>query len=70
MKISLQHYFEKLRAPTIIHYITMENTLKAPKDQPIELLPLRWQTYLNNVSIATAALSRQSSCLQFFIESK
>ncbi|XP_012217162.1 uncharacterized protein mute isoform X2 [Linepithema humile] len=44
----IKHYFEKTRAPTIIHYITTENTPKAPKDQPMEFLPLRWQTYLSN----------------------
>ncbi|XP_020294217.1 uncharacterized protein LOC109859914, partial [Pseudomyrmex gracilis] len=44
----IKHYFEKGCVPKIIHYITLENKLKAPIDQPIELLPLRWRTYLNN----------------------
>ncbi|KAL6259235.1 hypothetical protein P5V15_009154 [Pogonomyrmex californicus] len=41
----IKHYFEKGCAPKIIHYIILENKLKAPKDQPIELLPVRWQMY-------------------------
>ncbi|XP_017765424.1 PREDICTED: GON-4-like protein [Eufriesea mexicana] len=45
----IKHYFEKCCAPRTIHYITLECDLKAPKDQPINLLPLVWQTYLNNV---------------------
>lgn len=67
--ILLQHYFEKGRAPTIIHCITTENTPKAPKDQPIELLPLRWQTYLSNVSIVKNIILRkiQNSLMSFEI---
>ncbi|XP_039304890.1 uncharacterized protein LOC105207486 isoform X2 [Solenopsis invicta] len=42
----IKHYFEKGCAPRIIHYITLDSKLKAPKDQSIELLPPRWQTYL------------------------
>ncbi|XP_071567188.1 uncharacterized protein Mute [Temnothorax nylanderi] len=41
----IKHYFEKGYAPRIIHYIMLESKLKAPKDQPIELLPPRWQMY-------------------------
>lgn len=44
----IKHYFEKNCAPRTIHYITLECDLKAPKDQSINLLPLIWQTYLNN----------------------
>ncbi|XP_012144630.2 gon-4 like protein muscle wasted isoform X1 [Megachile rotundata] len=44
----IKHFFEKGCAPRTIHYITLECDLKAPKDQPINLLPLIWQTYLNN----------------------
>ncbi|EZA48975.1 GON-4-like protein [Ooceraea biroi] len=43
----IKHYFEKGYAPRTIHYITLESKLKAPKEQPIELLSLRWQMYLN-----------------------
>ncbi|KAL0129828.1 hypothetical protein PUN28_001820 [Cardiocondyla obscurior] len=42
----IKHYFEKGYAPKVIHYIVNENKLKAPKDQPKELLPPRWQVYL------------------------
>ncbi|CAK9806587.1 GON-4-like protein [Anthophora quadrimaculata] len=44
----IKHYFEKGCAPKTIHYITLEYDLKAPKDQPINLLPLEWKNYLNN----------------------
>ncbi|KAK9295017.1 hypothetical protein QLX08_010551 [Tetragonisca angustula] len=44
----IKHYFEKNCAPRTIHYITLECDLKAPKDQSINLLPLIWQTYLDN----------------------
>ncbi|XP_025269827.1 uncharacterized protein LOC105249161 isoform X1 [Camponotus floridanus] len=44
----IKHYFEKGCAPRIIHRITLDNKPKAPKDQPINLLPLRWQKYLRN----------------------
>ncbi|KAG5313409.1 GON4L protein, partial [Acromyrmex insinuator] len=42
----IKYYFEKGCAPKIVHYVTSEFPLKAPKDQSIELLPLKWQTYL------------------------
>ncbi|XP_076751273.1 gon-4 like protein muscle wasted [Xylocopa sonorina] len=44
----IKHYFEKQCAPRTIHCIALECDLKAPKDQPINLLPLVWQNYLNN----------------------
>ncbi|XP_050450458.1 uncharacterized protein LOC126850996 isoform X2 [Cataglyphis hispanica] len=44
----IKHYFEKGYAPRIIHRITLDNKPKAPKDQPLNLLPLRWQIYLSN----------------------
>ncbi|XP_029163698.1 uncharacterized protein LOC114935123 [Nylanderia fulva] len=43
----VKHYFEKGYAPRIIHRITLDNKPKAPNDQPINLLPSRWQIYLN-----------------------
>ncbi|XP_014484271.1 PREDICTED: uncharacterized protein LOC106749390 isoform X2 [Dinoponera quadriceps] len=43
----IKHYFEKGCAPRIIHYVSMAEELKAPKSQPIEFLPLRWQIYLS-----------------------
>ncbi|XP_018407103.1 PREDICTED: uncharacterized protein LOC108783115 [Cyphomyrmex costatus] len=42
----IKHYFEKGCTSKIIHYITFEIPMKAPKDQLIELLPLKWQAYL------------------------
>ncbi|XP_070151329.1 uncharacterized protein Mute isoform X1 [Polyergus mexicanus] len=44
----IKHYFEKGYAPRIIHRITLDNKPKAPKDQPISILSLRWQIYLSN----------------------
>ncbi|MCQ8210309.1 hypothetical protein NPS74_21755, partial [Cutibacterium acnes subsp. acnes] len=46
----IKHYFEKGCAPKIVHRLPLNNKLKAPKDQPIHLLPTRWQIYLDNVS--------------------
>ncbi|KAG7203190.1 hypothetical protein KM043_010297 [Ampulex compressa] len=44
----IKYYFQEGCAPRTIHYITLERDLRAPKDQPIHLLPLRWRTHLNN----------------------
>lgn len=54
----IKHYFEKGCAPKIIHYITLESKPKAPKDQPIELLPLKWQMYLKKEYKNDSAKSR------------
>lgn len=68
-----QHYFEKGCAPRTIHYITLECDLKAPKDQSINLLPVIWQTYCNNVSISYKIFinvyirNRYSTLLYFLI---
>ncbi|XP_032663668.1 uncharacterized protein LOC116840701 isoform X2 [Odontomachus brunneus] len=43
----IKHYFEKGCAPRIIHCVSIVQKPKAPKDQPIEFLPLRWRIYLN-----------------------
>lgn len=50
--ILLQHYFEKGYAPRIIHYVSITEEPKAPKDQAIESLPLRWRIYLSKVNTA------------------
>ncbi|KYN43105.1 GON-4-like protein [Trachymyrmex septentrionalis] len=54
----IKHYFEKSCAPKIVHYVTSEFPLKAPKDQSIELLPLKWQTYLQKEHKNDLAKSR------------
>ncbi|EFN82283.1 uncharacterized protein LOC105185259 [Harpegnathos saltator] len=43
----IKHYFEKGCAPRIIHYVSITEKPKAPKDQPLEFLPLRWRIYLS-----------------------
>ncbi|KZC04254.1 GON-4-like protein [Dufourea novaeangliae] len=55
----IKHYFEKGCAPRTIHYITLECDLKAPKDHPIELLPIEWQNYLNNTEQKIDVLKRK-----------
>ncbi|XP_053983805.1 GON-4-like protein [Hylaeus volcanicus] len=44
----IKYYFENGCAPRTIHYIPSDFELKAPKDQPVNSLPLVWQSYLNN----------------------
>ncbi|XP_011860640.1 PREDICTED: uncharacterized protein LOC105557870 isoform X2 [Vollenhovia emeryi] len=56
----IRHYFKKGYAPRIIHYIMPESKLRAPKDQPIELLPQRWQMYLQKEHKSNLA---DSKCL-------
>lgn len=55
----IKHYFEKGSAPRTIHYIKLECDLKAPKDQPIDCLPVEWQTYLNNTEQKIDLLKRK-----------
>ncbi|XP_029038118.1 uncharacterized protein LOC114873691 [Osmia bicornis bicornis] len=55
----IKYYFEKGSAPRTIHYITLGCDLRAPKDQPINLLPVEWQTYLNNTKQKIDLLKRK-----------
>lgn len=55
----IKHYFEKGSAPRTIHYILSEYELKAPKDQPTDLLPSTWQTYLNEAKEKMDLLKRK-----------
>ncbi|XP_076667749.1 gon-4 like protein muscle wasted [Andrena cerasifolii] len=55
----IKHYFEKGYAPRTIHYITLECDLIAPKDQPLNFLPLEWQPYLNNTEQKIDLLKRK-----------
>ncbi|KAI4502066.1 hypothetical protein M0802_002748 [Mischocyttarus mexicanus] len=41
----IKYYFEKGKAPKIIHYITLECDLKAPMHQPLNRLSEKWQNY-------------------------
>ncbi|XP_014608168.1 PREDICTED: uncharacterized protein LOC106788938 [Polistes canadensis] len=47
----IKYYFEKGKAPKIIHYITLECDLKAPMHQPLHLLPEKWQNYVINANV-------------------
>nr|XP_031842040.1 GON-4-like protein [Nomia melanderi] len=55
----IKYYFEKGCVPKTIHYITLECNLKAPKEQPIECLPVQWQNYLNNTEQKIDVLKRK-----------
>ncbi|XP_015180544.1 PREDICTED: uncharacterized protein LOC107068544 isoform X2 [Polistes dominula] len=46
----IKYYFEKGKAPKIIHCITLDCDLKAPMHQPLHLLPKKWQDYLINAN--------------------
>ncbi|XP_076630672.1 gon-4 like protein muscle wasted isoform X2 [Colletes latitarsis] len=55
----IKYYFENGCPPRTIHYITSECSLKAPKDQPINFLPLVWQSYLHNTEQKIDLLKRK-----------
>ncbi|XP_057338730.1 uncharacterized protein LOC130676485 isoform X3 [Microplitis mediator] len=42
----IKNYFETNHVPPVVHCFNTEIAMKAPKDQPISLLPQMWQSYL------------------------
>ncbi|XP_043256320.1 GON-4-like protein [Colletes gigas] len=58
-KNPIKYYFENGCPPRTIHYITSECSLKAPKDQPINFLPMKWQSYLYNTEQKIDLLKRK-----------